>query len=352
MSVRVQAWGIIAGVLADTDPSRAAVRQRLSRSLEENPGVPERALLEYLMESRRGEPRSGHTPDAGKVHPNLPVIPPKLAEQLDAIRSMSRISALLDSQLLMTAFQPIYGLREKSVVGAEGLSRFVSDDGVPAELWFAEAASVGLGANLEFAALGSAAAAARDLPEHLYVSLNISPTSCIDPRLPELFEHIDLPVDRVVLELTEDIPDAQYLQFLAAVNPFREKGLRLAVDDTQPSAGALSRMIHLQPDFLKVGRNVISGIDTDEIQRALGASLVDFASQIGTAVVAEGIETAGELKALTELGIDAGQGYLLGRPSVRPQDWAGWNSRLDPDGLERQLADADGAGRQSANGTP
>lgn len=341
MSVRVQAWGIIAGVLADTDPSGAAVRQRLSRSLEENPGAPERALLEYLRESRRGEPRSRQAPDAGRVHPDPPVIPPKLAEQMDAIRSMSRISALLDSQMLMTAFQPIYGLRGKSVVGAEALSRFVSDDAAPAELWFAEAASVGLGANLEFAALGSAAAAARDLPEHLYVSLNISPTSCIDPRLPELFEHIDLPVKRVVLELTEDIPDAEYLQFLAAVNPFREKGLRLAVDDTQPSAGALSRMIHLQPDFLKVGRNVISGIDSDEIQRALGACLVDFAAQIGTAVVAEGIETAGELKALTELGFDAGQGYLLGRPSVRPQEWAGWNSRLDPDGLKRQLADAD-----------
>lgn len=313
--------------------------------------MPERALMEYLMESRRGEPRTGHAPDAGRAQPDLPVIPPKLAEQLDAIRSMSRISALLDSQMLMTAFQPIYGLGGKTVVGAEALSRFVSDDGAPAELWFAEAASVGLGANLEFAALGSAAAAARDLPEHLYVALNISPTSCIDPRLPELFEHIDLPVNRVVLELTEDIPDAEYLQFLAAVNPFRERGLRLAVDDTQPSAGALSRMIHLQPDFLKVGRNVISGIDTDEIQRALGACLVDFASQIGTAVVAEGIETAGELKALTELGVDAGQGYLLGRPSVRPQDWVSWNSRLDPDGLKRQLAEADGAGGRPSNGT-
>lgn len=346
MSVRVQAWGIIAGVLADTDPSGAGVRQRLSRSLEENPGVPERALLEYLMESRRSEPPSRQAEEAGPVQPALPVIPPKLAEQMDAIRSMSRISALLESRMLMTAFQPIYGLKDKAVAGAEALSRFVSDDGAAAELWFAEAASVGLGANLEFAALGSAAAAARDLPEHLYVSMNISPTSCIDPRLPELFDHIDLPVDRVVLELTEDIPDAEYLQFMAAINPFREKGLRLAVDDTQPSAGALSRMIHLQPDFLKVGRNAISGVDTDEIQRALAACLVDFAAQIGTSLVAEGIETPGELKALTELGVHAGQGYLLGRPSVRPQDWAGWNTRLDPDGLKRQLADADGAGGQ------
>jgi EAL domain-containing protein (putative c-di-GMP-specific phosphodiesterase class I) len=197
---------------------------------------------------------------------------------------------------------------------------------------------VGLGANLEFSALGSAAAAARNLPDSLYVSLNISPTSCMDPRLPELFEHIELPMDRVVLELTEDIPEEEYLQFISALNPLREKGLRIAVDDTHTGAGALSRMIHLRPDFLKVGRNVIGDVDKDGVQRALAACLVDFTDQIGITLVAEGIETVGELKVLTELGISAGQGYLLGRPSVRPEDWANWNTRLDVDGLERHLA--------------
>lgn len=339
MSVRVQAWGIIAAVLADTDPAGAAVRQRLSNSLDENPGVPERALLEYLLETRRSDANAAdplETPRETRLTP--PALPPQFAEQVDAIRSMSRISALLESQMLMTAFQPIYGLEGKAVVGVEALSRFVSDDGAAAELWFAEAAAVGLGANLEFSALGSAAAAARGLPENLYVSLNISPTSCMDPRLPELFEHIDLSIDRVVLELTEDIPEEEYLQFISAINPLREQGLRIAVDDTHTGAGALSRMLHLRPDFLKVGRNVIGDVDKDGLQRDLSACLVDFTDQIGITLVAEGIETVGELKTLTELGISAGQGFLLGRPSVRPEDWAAWNTRLDLDGLERQLA--------------
>jgi EAL domain-containing protein (putative c-di-GMP-specific phosphodiesterase class I) len=260
---------------------------------------------------------------------------------------MSRISALLESQMLMTAFQPIYGLADETVVGVEALSRFVSDDGAAAELWFAEAAAVGLGANLEFSALGSAAAAARDLPQILYVSLNISPTSCLDPRLPELFEHIDLPISRVVLELTESVSDEEYPQFIAAINPLRDQGLRIAVDDTHPGAGALSRMVHLRPDFLKVGRNVIGDVDNDGIQRALAGCLVDFAEQIGTTLIAEGIETVGELKVLTELGISAGQGYLLGRPSVRPQDWASWNTRLDMDGLKSQLVGPEQSGHVS-----
>jgi EAL domain-containing protein (putative c-di-GMP-specific phosphodiesterase class I) len=347
MSVRVQAWGIIAAVLSDPDPSGAAVRQRLSNSLDENPGVPERALLEYLLETRRSDANTVETLEsARRMRLEPSAIPPKFAEQIDAIRSMSRISALLESQMLMTAFQPIYGLAEERVVGVEALSRFVSDDGAAAELWFAEAAAVGLGANLEFSALGSAAAAARDLPGHLYVSLNISPTSCLDPRLPELFEHIELPISRVVLELTESISDEEYPQFISAVNPLREKGLRIAVDDTHSGAGALSRMVYLRPDFLKVGRNVIADLDNDGIQRALAAGLVDFAQQLGTTLIAEGIETVGELKVLTELGISAGQGYLLGRPSVMPHDWKTWNTSLDLDGLKRQLV-ADQAGGAS-----
>lgn len=341
MSIRVQAWGIIAGVLADQDPSGAAIRQRLSKSLDENPGVPERALLEYLVETRRSDANTVETLEsARKMRLEPSALPPQLAEQIDAIRSVSRISALLENQMLMTAFQPIYGLMEETVVGVEALSRFVSDDGATAELWFAEARAVGLGANLEFSALGSAAAAAKDLPEHLYVSLNISPTSCLDPRLPELFEHIDLPIKRVVLELTETISDEQYPQFIAAINPLRDRGLRIAIDDTHSGAGALSRMVHLRPDFLKVGRNVIGDVDNDGIQRALAACLVDFAEQLGTTLVAEGIETAGELEVLRELGMGAGQGYLLGRPSVRPHDWANWNTGFDLDGLKRSTRQA------------
>ena len=239
------------------------------------------------------------------------------------------------------------------MVGVEALSRFVSDDGAGAELWFAEAAAVGLGANLEFSALGSAAAAAANLPPHLYVSLNISPTSCIDPRLPELFDHIELPINRIVLELTEGIPDEEYSHFISAITPLRERGLRIAIDDSHSGAGALSRMVHLRPDFIKLGANMISGVDRDPTQQALAACMVDFAEQIGTVLVAEGVETAEELQVLTELGFSAGQGYLLGRPSVRPKDWAAWNTAMDPDGIIRHLSDpAERLARRAARQQP
>ncbi|MDR6414597.1 EAL domain-containing protein (putative c-di-GMP-specific phosphodiesterase class I) [Pseudarthrobacter sulfonivorans] len=338
MTVRVQAWGVIAAVLADPDPAGAAIRQRLSDRLGENPGVPERALLEYLLERRQEDAEQEGTPDTAHAPQPMNAMPPHLAERLHSLRSLSRISALLENQMLMTAFQPIFGLDSRSVVGVEALSRFVSDDGAGAELWFAEAAAVGLGANLEFSALGSAASAAANLPPHLYVAMNISPTSCLDPRLPELFDHIELPIDRIVLELTDGIPDEEYSHFISAITPLRERGLRIAIDDSHSGAGTLSRMLHLRPDFIKLGRSVISGVDWDASQRALAACMVDFAAQIGTVLVAEGVETAEELSVLTELGFSAGQGYLLGRPSVLPMDWESWNTPLDPEELRHVTA--------------
>lgn len=333
MTVRVQAWGVIAAVLADPDPAGAAIRQHLSDRLGENPGVPERALLEYLLERRQLDAAQAGTVDTARTPQPLNAVPPQLAERLDSLRSLSRISALLEQQMLMTAFQPIYGLESKRVVGVEALSRFVSDDGAGAELWFAEATAVGLGANLEFSALGSAALAAANLPEHLYVAMNISPASCLDPRLPELFDRIELPIERIVLELTDGIPNDQYSRFISAITPLRERGLRIAIDDTHSSAGTLSRMLHLRPDFIKLGRSVISGVDQDPTQHAVAACMVEFATRIGSVVVAEGVETAEELTVLTELGFTAGQGYLLGRPSVQPAEWAAWNAPLDTDEL-------------------
>ncbi|GAC1368066.1 MAG: hypothetical protein NVS2B15_19080 [Pseudarthrobacter sp.] len=319
--------------MADPDPAGAAIRQHLSDRLGENPGVPERALLEYLLERRQFDAAQAATVDTARTPQPLSPVPPQLAERLDSLRSLSRISALLEQQMLMTAFQPIYGLDSKRVVGVEALSRFVSDDGAGAELWFAEAAAVGLGANLEFSALGSAALAAANLPDHLYVAMNISPASCLDPRLPELFDHIELPIERIVLELTDGIPNDQYSHFISAITPLRERGLRIAIDDTHSSAGTLSRMLHLRPDFIKLGRSVISGVDQDPTQHAVAACMVEFATRIGSVVVAEGVETAEELTVLTELGFTAGQGYLLGRPSVRPTEWADWNAPLDTDEL-------------------
>jgi len=87
----------------------------------------------------------------------------------------------------------------------------------------------------------------------------------------------------------------------------------------------MRHILQLRPDIIKLDRSLIAGIDSDQGQRALGAAMVEFAKQIGALIVAKGIETQAELKAVTQLGMTSGQGYFLGRPTIHPADWAAWH---------------------------
>ncbi|MEE2522050.1 EAL domain-containing protein [Pseudarthrobacter sp. J75] len=322
-SVRVQAWGIIAGVLANDDPANAAIRRRLCEHLSDYPLEPERALFLHLQETRElpdlpdstgQEAASGTEPAAAVEHPG-------------SLQRNMRISELLHNRMLLTAFQPIMDLRLGTVVGVEALSRFVTDDGASPDVWFAEATSLGRGADLEFSAVGSALRTAEQLPGHTFLSINISPSSCLDSRLAGLLAAGEIPLDRIVLELTESVRDDVYPDVVSALAPLRAQGLRIAVDDLNPDLGAMSRMVQLGPDFIKLGRNIISGIDSDVRQQQLAAGMVDFAARMGCSLVAEGVENSAELAALAACGITTGQGYFLGRPTVQPQDWASWSKQ-------------------------
>jgi PAS domain S-box-containing protein len=252
-------------------------------------------------------------------------VPPETAQEAAAARSRATIRGIIDGNRLLTAFQPIHRLVTGKIVGVEALTRFVSDDGANAEYWFNEAAAVGLAAELEIAALQTALVTAQELPSGIYVALNISPATCLDPRLPGILESSCVPLDRIILELTERLEVSEYGPLISALAPLRQLGLRVAVDDAGSGFASMRHVLHIRPDIIKLDRSLISGIDDDLGQRALGAALAEFARQIGATLVAEGIETQAELTAVTALGLTAGQGYFFGRPSVHPREWAAWH---------------------------
>ena len=235
-----------------------------------------------------------------------------------------RMHSTVQDGMILTAFQPIYELGTGTVTGVEALARFPSDDGRSPEHWFSEAASVGLGGQLEFATLEAALRKATKLPGHLYVALNLSPDSCLDPRLPVMLKQSGLAADRVVLELTERAPVDQYEPLLSALHPLRQCGVRIAVDDAGSGFSSMRHILRLRPDIIKLDRSLVAGLDNNRAQRALGAAMVGFAREIGAQIVAEGIETHAELSAVTQLGMTSGQGYFLGGPSLHPSDWEAW----------------------------
>jgi PAS domain S-box-containing protein len=242
-----------------------------------------------------------------------------LAEQMRA-----KIEAVLGDLSFTIAFQPIYDLSTGRVVGAEALTRFPDDAEVTPDVWFSQAASVGLGAELELAAVEAAFAAAAGLPEEIYVSVNLSPETCLSPRLAEVIRRSRPAARRIVLELTERTAIADYRAIREALAPLRRSGILLAVDDAGAGFASMRHILQLTPDIIKIDREIIAGIDKNKGQYALNAAMTEFAAHLEAIVVAEGIETKRELAAVTALGMAGGQGYLLGRPSTRPEDWAQW----------------------------
>ncbi|HLJ03701.1 MAG TPA: EAL domain-containing protein, partial [Solirubrobacteraceae bacterium] len=102
---------------------------------------------------------------------------------------------------------------------------------------------------------------------------------------------------------------------IAALNQLRELGARLALDDFGTGYSSLGHLRSLPIDWLKIGRPFVDGLDRDGIDRPLVRMVMELASSLGVEVVAEGIESPGQLESLRELGCAYGQGFYLARPA-------------------------------------
>jgi EAL domain-containing protein (putative c-di-GMP-specific phosphodiesterase class I) len=217
---------------------------------------------------------------------------------------------------LQIVYQPIFDLRTGTTVGGEALSRFQIAPPRPPDQWFRDAAEVGMANVLETAAASAALTGLADLPSRAYLAINMSPATILDPMFVGLFA--DGPVDRVVLEVTEHAQVEDYDLLAEALRPFRDRGLRLAVDDAGSGYAGLRHILRLAPDIVKLDTELTRGIEQDRARRALAEALITFAEAMNLVIVAEGIETSDELQALRALGVACGQGFHLGRPRPLP----------------------------------
>lgn len=224
-----------------------------------------------------------------------------------------RVRAAIDGGLTMS-FQPMMDLRTGQVSGCEALARF--DDGTRPDLRFAEAAAVGLQLELELEAVEAALEALAVVPEGVYLSVNASPDLLLSRRLEPLLASVD--PARIVIEVTEHAPVADYGALLEAVGELRRRGVRLAVDDAGAGFASLGHILSLQPDIVKLDMSLTRGLHRDPVRRALAGALVQFCADIGATLVAEGVENRDDLDALVFLGVTHAQGFFLARPGPLP----------------------------------
>jgi EAL domain-containing protein (putative c-di-GMP-specific phosphodiesterase class I) len=123
-----------------------------------------------------------------------------------------------------------------------------------------------------------------------------------------------LPPERIVIEITEHTDVDDYEDLLRVLQPLRQRGIRLAIDDAGAGYSSLRHILNLRPDYIKLDIDLIRHIDIDPARRALASALIAFARDTDSTIIAEGVETASEFATLQALGVEQAQGYFLGRP--------------------------------------
>ncbi|MEP7159060.1 MAG: bifunctional diguanylate cyclase/phosphodiesterase [Chloroflexota bacterium] len=234
------------------------------------------------------------------------------------------IARVVTDRLVRPVYQPIVELATGRVLGFEGLSRPTAESGFadPGSM-FATAETVGRTVELDLACLHAVIAGARQMAPEQMLTINISPRTVEAPHfsadaLLAILSRYSMSPDRVVVELTEreQLEDVNRLQM--NLGALRRAGIRVAADDVGAGNAGLRLLSLMRFDIVKIDLSLVQEGSQRDTSRAVLRSLLELAARWQASVIAEGIETASQLRTIHELGVGCGQGYLLGRPMPEP----------------------------------
>ena len=235
-------------------------------------------------------------------------------DEIKALRP--ELAQLAGTSEFHMAYQPIVHLGDPhTVVGFEALARF---GGTPPDIVFARAEEVGLRQDLELLAMRAALEDFPLLPPSTYLSINLSPDMLLRVDAVASLHQVDM--ERLVIEITEHarLGSADYRLIYDPILRLRQRGTRLAVDDAGAGYSSMGHILQLLPNMIKLDRTVVAGLSHAPVRQALVASMVGFVRQVGSTLIAEGVEEQDELEWLETLGVTCCQGYLFARPMALP----------------------------------
>jgi EAL domain-containing protein (putative c-di-GMP-specific phosphodiesterase class I)/GGDEF domain-containing protein len=233
---------------------------------------------------------------------------------------------IIEQRRIATLFQPIVNLHGRVVMGFEGLIRGPADTSLhsPTKL-LRLAHELGLGPLVESlcAEVLVENFLVQDLPGKLFV--NFSPDVLMLQNLqashsfhPHWYEGLNR--GRIVIELTGHSVNAAYgmTMLLETVARYRAQGFEIAIDDLGEGTSNLRLWSELRPDYIKIDRYFVQKVDTDPVKAQFVRFIHEIAKNADSKIIAEGIETQGELMTLEQMGIAIGQGYFIGHPVTQP----------------------------------
>lgn len=234
------------------------------------------------------------------------------------------INEILEKELVTAVFQPIVSLDTAEILGYESFTRGPSNSPFhPFPNLFNEAKKHHLQFRLESLSHQTCLKSFSRLKLPGKIFLNFTPESLIqsdfsDSNLEKSIKEFDFVPHQVIIELTESHPGCEKDIFLNAVEHYHSRNFNIAMDDLGEGFSTLRLWLDLRPEFVKIDKFFIHNIAIDELKREFIQSMVQIAKKAGTKIIAEGIENQADLLTTQKLGIDYGQGYLLGLPAAIP----------------------------------
>jgi diguanylate cyclase (GGDEF)-like protein len=231
-----------------------------------------------------------------------------------------QLVSLLASGLLRVAMQPVFRLLDGVVLGYQPLCSAGRDAGFQTgEQLFEAAAAHGLEVELDLACIrGALAYAPHIAPATLF--LKVSVATLLQPdsarRLAGLVGDAGMRPQDVVLELSERAPEPNVARLRRVVADLRSCNFRIAVDDAGAARTSMLVIAEVRPDFIIIDRDLIRGVHASDSRRALVVSMLSFGTHINARVIAEGIDSEEDLRTLTDLGMQFGQGTQVGAPVI------------------------------------
>lgn len=234
-----------------------------------------------------------------------------------------QIKDIIHNGNIRTMYQPIVALNNGVIIGYEALSRGPEDSELESPIVLIETAECcNMSWHLDWAFRSLAIERAGELGEDQLLFINVDPNIIYDEHHQagmtlEILGKTAISPDNIIFEITERTAIADYEGFNKILQSYVEQGFKIAIDDAGAGFSGMNRIIETRPQFLKMDMNIIRDVDKDSFKQAIVKSFVQLGQNTNIKLIAEGIETKEELKTLIKLGVYAGQGYYLQKPSPK-----------------------------------
>jgi EAL domain-containing protein (putative c-di-GMP-specific phosphodiesterase class I) len=307
-----------------------SIRTRLLASLAPNIG---RAAFPYFKAPARIEIGYAMALANPLVHPGR-IIGRALDEAVDVaahqrkaddLQVRERLQDIIVRERVVTAYQPILLLKDRTVLGFEALSRGARGTGLEtADVLFTAAADHELLVELDRLCRARALLSSGRIPSSARVFVNTLPATIRDPQfrgkpLIDFLDRAQVAPDRIVIEITEKLVIENYNLFREAMVYFTDLGMSFAVDDVGAGYSGLESIARLKPQFLKIDTSLVRDVHASLVNREMVKAIISLGRGIGATVIAEGIHTEHEARALLAMGVDYGQGFYLAKPDPGPE---------------------------------